>query len=101
MNCPNCEKDNKKCIDSRDKGNYRRRRYECLECGDRWSTAEVQIKYFDEIHKLLSRINISQNMNNSMHKYLQNVTSICEQYNSNRPIIKTVREIRNCKKNKR
>lgn len=36
---------NRKCIDSRwDRRGYRRRRFVCRECGDRWTTIEMRVK---------------------------------------------------------
>lgn len=40
MICPNCLRDNCKCIDSRRVGDKRTRRYECLDCTTRVQTME-------------------------------------------------------------
>ena len=36
-----CKHMNSKCLDSRPYYEYRRRRYECLDCGKRYSTVEI------------------------------------------------------------
>ena len=45
MICPKCKSDNSKCIDSRqnDMKAYRIRRYECMNCGGRFTTKEVVV----------------------------------------------------------
>lgn len=40
MTCPKCCTENTACIDSRQQGFVRRRRYKCLECGERFTTQE-------------------------------------------------------------
>lgn len=40
MTCPKCYTENTSCIDSRQQGFVRRRRYKCLECGERFTTQE-------------------------------------------------------------
>ena len=40
MTCPQCHTENTSCIDSRQQGFVRRRRYKCLECGERFTTQE-------------------------------------------------------------
>lgn len=40
MICEKCKHDNTHAIDSREKNNTRRRRYECLDCGHRFTTLE-------------------------------------------------------------
>ena len=40
MNCPHCNHDDSKVIDSRDSGDGIRRRRECLECARRYTTYE-------------------------------------------------------------
>lgn len=40
MTCPKCHTENTACIDSRQQGFVRRRRYKCLECGERFTTQE-------------------------------------------------------------
>ena len=42
--CPTCGKTNSKIIDTRMENGYRKRRWECLCCGARWSTAEVRME---------------------------------------------------------
>lgn len=39
MNCPKCDAD-ARCYDSRPTGRMRRRRYQCMACGERFSTIE-------------------------------------------------------------
>ena len=43
MQCPFCFSNNVKCIDSRDTGSSRRRRYECNKCRLRFSTKEIYV----------------------------------------------------------
>ena len=38
-----CEHLRTQCLDSRPYREYRRRRYECLDCGERFSTIEVRM----------------------------------------------------------
>lgn len=45
MKCPNCKADQTKCIDSRQSGTTRRRRYRCRRCGSIFNTVE----YWTEI----------------------------------------------------
>ena len=42
--CPTCGKTNSKIIDTRMENGYRKRRWECLCCGARRSTAEVRME---------------------------------------------------------
>jgi transcriptional regulator NrdR family protein len=44
MICPNCKSDQTAVIDSRQFKAYRRRRYKCLECGERFTTKEVVVE---------------------------------------------------------
>lgn len=41
MTCPFCGTGNYRCIDSRQHITFRRRRYECNDCGKRFSTTET------------------------------------------------------------
>ena len=41
MTCPFCGSDNFRCIDSRPQYTIRRRRYQCNNCGKRFSTTET------------------------------------------------------------
>lgn len=53
MNCPQCNGLQNKVYDSRHKENnliWRRR--ECLDCGCRWTTIEVSLKYSEYIEGL-------------------------------------------------
>lgn len=43
MNCPSCGSFNTACKDSRQKPDYRYRRYHCINCGKRFSTKERYI----------------------------------------------------------
>lgn len=49
MNCPSCHSNNFKCRNSRPFNSYIRRRRECLECGERWSTIEITEAEFNLI----------------------------------------------------
>lgn len=44
MKCPNCNSSKTHVTDSRMVGYARRRRYECLSCGRRFSTRELVVK---------------------------------------------------------
>ena len=44
MNCPKCNSRSTHVINSYDVGYTRRRRYECWECGHRFTTREVVAK---------------------------------------------------------
>ena len=50
MLCPVCEGETK-VIDSRRKPDCVNRRRECLECGFRFNTVEVDTDYFDFLHR--------------------------------------------------
>ena len=52
MKCPTCKDNNAKVIDSRDRGTWRRRRYECLSCGYRWTTEEVPEGEIDKLMRI-------------------------------------------------
>lgn len=55
MVCLNCKSENLKCIDSRIRDRkkepyiYRRRRYKCQTCGERFSTYEVSFRDYYEM----------------------------------------------------
>lgn len=44
MICPNCRSAETYIKDSRDQGEYRRRRYVCRACGERFSTREYAVE---------------------------------------------------------
>ena len=41
MKCQMCGSQQTRCLDSRQRGTKRRRRYECSDCGGRFTTVEV------------------------------------------------------------
>lgn len=41
MVCPKCGQRNSYAVDSREVAGVRRRRYECEDCGARWTTREI------------------------------------------------------------
>lgn len=45
MMCPYCLSVRTGCIDSRQHEEIRRRRYQCRQCGDRFSTSEIVTEY--------------------------------------------------------
>lgn len=48
MRCPQCNSENVTCVDSRPwQENKHRRRRECADCGERFSTAEIPMKEYD------------------------------------------------------
>ena len=47
MICPHCGSKKSRCLDSRQIGNIRQRRYECRSCGERFNTTES----IGEIHR--------------------------------------------------
>lgn len=51
MNCPNCQTTKSETIDSRDSGQWTRRRRRCCKCGVRWSTYEIHAEKVDELMK--------------------------------------------------
>lgn len=55
MNCPNCNSDLTRVLDSRPRngGNSTRRRYLCDKCDNRWSTREVEVDDVDAKYDLV------------------------------------------------
>jgi transcriptional regulator NrdR family protein len=51
MTCPECGSDNSRCVDSRQRALTRRRRYECIRCGARFSTVEIWEERMEESRK--------------------------------------------------
>ena len=47
MICPKCGYDHSACKDSRQRQMWRWRRYECLACGERFTTVEVTTEGMD------------------------------------------------------
>ena len=48
MDCPKCKSDQTKVIDSRQFEFYRRRRCECLLCGERFTTKETLVEKVED-----------------------------------------------------
>ena len=48
MICPNCKSDQTMVIDSRQFESYRRRRYKCLVCDERFNTKEEAVEVDNE-----------------------------------------------------
>lgn len=48
MICPNCNSDQTAVTNSRQKKTHRRRRYECLNCGERFTTKETVVEEREE-----------------------------------------------------
>lgn len=48
MICPNCKSEQTKTIDSRQFDSYRRRRYVCIECGERFTTKETLVERVED-----------------------------------------------------
>ena len=46
MNCPSCNHDKNATLESRKSPNITRRRRECLECGHRWTTSEINTEEY-------------------------------------------------------
>lgn len=44
MDCPYCNSTQTKCLDSRQQPLYRRRRYECFNCNQRFTTHEIVVE---------------------------------------------------------
>ena len=55
MQCPNCGSWQTRIIDSRMVGDRRRRRYECYDCKERFSTYEYGKDVSDKIDEMLKR----------------------------------------------
>ena len=53
MNCPYCNSSQTVCSDSRQQETYRRRRYKCLNCEQRFTTHEI---YVESIHNVVAPI---------------------------------------------
>ena len=51
MKCPKCGSDDNNCLDSREAQAYRRRRYACHSCGERFTTHEVVVRKRAERNK--------------------------------------------------
>ena len=52
MKCPNCGSTNYTVVDSRVTGETIRRRRECGECHNRWTTAELEFNRYVQLRKL-------------------------------------------------
>ena len=50
MLCPKCKSENVTCIDSRPSGDSTRRRRMCLACKYRFSTMEIEVEEYKELH---------------------------------------------------
>ena len=55
MNCPNCQASNSKVIETRHSEDYTRRRRECLECSNRWTTCEIDLGTYDRLRWIEKR----------------------------------------------
>lgn len=54
MKCPNCESGNWRVIDTRVTQGGRRRRKECNDCGERWTTIEIPQAVLNDLQKQIS-----------------------------------------------
>lgn len=52
MNCPQCNGPKNLVLESRKRPQYTRRRRECSACGHRWSTAEVDMEFYERLLSL-------------------------------------------------
>lgn len=55
MKCPYCKSMQTKIIDSRMAGDRRRRRYECYDCKERFSTYEISKDVVDRLDDVMQR----------------------------------------------
>lgn len=60
LGCPRCGRGNSAVIDSRDSlsGKSRRRRHECLHCGQRFTTYEITATEYERVKAI--RIDVAQ-----------------------------------------
>ena len=49
MNCPKCGAAKNLVLESRKRPDYTRRRRECSSCNHRWSTAELDIEFYERL----------------------------------------------------
>lgn len=49
MNCPHCQHRKSKCIDSRFDALLVRRRRQCLNCNERWTTYEMDVATIERL----------------------------------------------------
>ncbi len=76
MHCPKCGHDNSKVIESRDTGDAVRRRRECLNCGNRYTTYErierpnLAVTKKDKRRELFDRDKLKRAIIQSVGKFL-------------------------------
>ena len=55
MICPECGSDNSSCLDSRQVGVHRRRRYKCQNCEARFTTWEIPATRLEAARELIMK----------------------------------------------
>lgn len=73
MKCPNCGSNAIKVIDTRDAENWIRRRRECCQCGQRWTTHE---RTADEWAKLQSAIDMVSERRDALVQSIESLTNL-------------------------
>ena len=82
MHCPKCGHDNSKVIESRDTGDAVRRRRECLDCGNRYTTYErierpnLAVIKKDRRKVLFDREKLYNAVQRSVGKFLDSETEV-------------------------
>lgn len=86
MICPYCGQEQSICIDSRQHGEVRDRRYECLSCGQRYGTREKTVVRAPRRKKLEQEIQETriktEELRRSLAKALSSCDGILEQINA-------------------
>nr|WP_259549237.1 hypothetical protein [Heyndrickxia oleronia] len=52
MKCPSCQSSNYKVTNSRSRSSYIKRRRECIDCGERWTTVEIHEKELQVLNRV-------------------------------------------------
>jgi transcriptional regulator NrdR family protein len=52
MECPHCRSTNSRCTNSRPTDHFIRRRRECYDCGERWSTVEINEEEYNNLRNI-------------------------------------------------
>lgn len=78
MICPYCGQEQSICIDSRQHGEVRDRRYECLSCGQRYGTKEKTVVRSSRRKKLEQEIQETRRKVERLRRSLSEAIGSCD-----------------------